>query len=142
MGKQNEAYAYYNELNNLADELATEAREEVLQGRREAGRYHIFPAARVGVKIRGHVVANKLTTIIKKQSGRKRLKTHLRKKNGWKKLVFDKVDWSAHGRAIGKLTWIKKTAVTKMIHRWLPTNVKKKLHRSTYDETCKGCGSE
>ena len=70
------------------------------------------------------------------------MKTHLRKKNEWNKLVFDKVDWSAHGRAIGKLTWIKKTAVTKMIHRWLSTNVKKKLHRSTDDETCKGCGSE
>ena len=137
---KNEGYAYYNELNRIADELATEAREEVLQGCRKPGRHHIFPAARVGVKIRGQVVANKLTTIIKKQSGRRRLKKHLRTKNGWDDAVFEKVDWRAHGRAIGKLTWVKKIAVTKMIHRWLPTNVKKKMHRSIDDEKCKGCG--
>ena len=89
---KNEGYAYYNELNRIADELATEAREEVLQGRRKPGRHHIFPAARVGVKIRGQVVANKLTTIIKKQSGRRRLKKHLRTKNGWDDTVFEEVD--------------------------------------------------
>ena len=71
---KNEGYAYYNELNRIADELATEAREEVLQGRRKPGRHHIFPAARVGVKIRGQVVANKLTTIIKKTVGTEEIK--------------------------------------------------------------------
>ena len=38
-GRKNEEYAYYNELNRIADELATEAKEEVLQGHRKPGRH-------------------------------------------------------------------------------------------------------
>ena len=131
---------YESRLNDQADKLATKGREIVLQGKKEANKHHIYPGAIITLKMGGSVVLNNVVKTAKKWAHKNSAKIYLKEKYGWNEEAFESINWGGHKMALDGLTWTQQIVVMKLIHRWLPTNSRKKKFDKHEEDKCKACG--
>jgi len=131
---------YESRLNNMADKLATKGRERVIKGEKMAAQHHSYPGAVVTLKMGGHAVLNSVAKTTKKWAHHRSTKIYLKEKYNWDTETFELINWNAQKMALDGLTWGQQIVVMKLIHRWLPTNDRKKKFNPTEVDLCTACG--
>ena len=112
----------HEQINQRADELATNARDESTEDLIDISPKQIYKNAIITLTINGSVVSKDLKKVIAMALYGERLIKYLKKKYGWDDVTFDNVDWNAHQHELEKTKGLFKISIYKMIHRWQPTN--------------------
>ena len=115
----------YWQVNDIADKLATQAREKVQNGEMVMRKPQWLPGAKASCFIQGQLVISSLKESIQKTLYEENLTTYLREKYGWSTTDLDTVDWAVHEAVVRTFSLVRGVTVTKYIHRWLATKQKR-----------------
>ena len=129
------------EINNIADSLATEAHDNVLQGLQVAYPKQGFLKCKATIKINGHIVTKDLKTTITKALYTADMDKYMKKKFGWNDAVIAKVDWIALESALKSKQGLTLVTIYKMMFRWQHTNtvVQRNEKRAKHTSRCPVC---
>ena len=128
-------------INEEADMLATRCRENIKEDLMHNPKKLFLPASIVGLHINGSLVTKDLKKEVKKAMHDKRMRKFLCKKYGWSASTFDNIDWISTESNLRRKPAAYITAVTKLIHRWQPTNKKIALYKKEcISKMCCQCG--
>jgi hypothetical protein len=105
------------QLNNVCDELATEARALPLP--RVA---HRLPGAKATLFIQSKEVTSSITTSLRHAATTPDLREYFCKKYKWKVSTIESIDWIITSRALKRIYGRAKAAIQKFLHEWLPFN--------------------
>ena len=116
---------YYATLNSMADDLATEARNKVLNEGMAPVIHSMFPGTIAALKVGKHLIHNNMKKIIKKHCHYEELKYYLKKKHTWSEQVYGMINWEAIGWAMKSYQPCSKPGIVKYIHGWQHNNRQK-----------------
>ena len=110
------------EINTIADSLATEAYDNVIQELQMAYPKQGFLECKATIKINGHIVTKDLKRTITKALYTAEMDKYMRRKFGWTDETIAKVDWVALESALKSTQGLALVTIYKMMFRWQPTN--------------------
>ena len=128
-------------INDRADELATETRENVEKSLQYTYPKQFFEGAQAMIKIDGSFVTKDLKNSIHKALYQSNLEDFLIGKYNWAKETFANIDWKSMESSLNGTQGLAKTTIIKMMHRWQPTNsyVQRNDRRPVSDAKCHVC---
>ena len=128
-------------LNDRADHLATECRENVEQGLIIAESKQSYRGSMATLKINGTVVNKNMKSAIQNALYEEEMRTYLMKKYNWNEETLTLIDWEAMEHCLGSKQGIHKATIFKMIHYWQPTNsyVQRNERRRASAALCPEC---
>ena len=128
--------------NERADELATETRDNVIEGIQLAHPKQFFDGARAMLKIKGSFITKDLKKSIHKALFEPDIDEYLYERYKWAKEIFANIDWQSLESALTGAQGMVKTMIIKLMHRWQPTNllVQRNERRPLSEGKCMGCG--
>ena len=128
--------------NERADDLATETRENVVNGLQHAYPKQFFDGSHAILQINGSLVTKDLKDTIHKALYGPALDDFLKGKYSWAEITFANIDWKSLERALRKTQGNTHTMIIKLMHRWQPTNlhVQRNDRRPAAEGKCLGCG--
>ena len=106
-------------LNIRADELATEARNQITTKDRTTT-MTLLPACNAHLVIKGAPITRKITKTIRDEWCEVEVRKYCKKKYKWTKTKFDNVDWSASGKIHSDSGFLQQRFITRYIYKWLP----------------------
>ena len=106
------------QLNNRADELATEARNALSPT--AATKTIIFPAAQISFTISNHLITRRIDRAIHEAYTQPMIRKNMQTRFGWKNTVVKTIDWQIHGSNLVRLGFYKHRFIVKLIHERLP----------------------
>ena len=137
---------YYSALNEMADQLATKAREGVIKKTIKQQIYHLFPGNKIALSINGYLVHNNRKSIIRRECHQAALKQYLINKFEWEERTFQMIEWTSFGRALKSYKETARPGLIKYIHGWQFRNrQKRKFGLATLEgsvEKCPWCNEE
>ena len=130
-----------DKMNQRADDLATEARENALSGLLETAPKQIYTNAVATLTVRGCVVSKDLKNVVMNALYGNQMIRYLKNKYDWDDETFDDIEWDAHEYEVSKVKGMLKISIHKLLHRWQPTNkvVQRNERRSKNDAKCTEC---
>ena len=129
------------QINEKADDIATECRNYVHEGLISADNKPFIPCSKVMVSIRRSRITKNLKQEIRKAVHEGNMKQFLMKKYGWGIEDFQPIDWPSHAACLKHKPYIYITAIMKLIHQWQPTMQKIPCYnRNNQRDTCLLCG--
>ena len=117
-------------INDMADRLATEAREKALNGDLQLTRPLLFPGATAGCFHKQRMSTGCTSLVVQTALYEDRLVNFLMQKYGWTSTEYKNIDWDAHSSILLSIPAMQKISMLKYVHGWLAT--KKRQYR-------KGC---
>ena len=112
----------HDKINQRADALATQSREEAKEDLLEIHPKQIYSNAVTTLTIKGNVVSKNLKNTITMALYGQQLIDRLIKKHGWNNLTVNDIDWDVHESELEKIKGLYKISIHKLIHKWKPTN--------------------
>lgn len=128
-------------LNDRADELATECRNDANQGLLLKNKKQIYEGSMATLTINNNVINKDVKKAIQTALYSKIMKTYTMEKYGWTKDTFDAIDWDSLDMALTKKKGIQKVTIHKLLHFWQPTNkyTQRNQRRRTKEALCTEC---
>ena len=126
-------------MNTDSDNLATKARDEVLQGTFIAHMSPYFEGAKIMCRIDGNYVSDHLKDKIKERIYGEQTEEFLCSKYNWTDRIFSLIDWDAHKTAVGRIHILQQVTVHKFIHGWLATQKRRSREEGSTAPTCLLC---
>ena len=124
-------------INDIADRLATKCRDEANEDLIELPRKQFFPDSKIALHIKGNIVSRNLKEAVHQAVNDENLKKFLKGKYDWTDDTFNSIDWNAISAVLYKKPMTYVISITKLIHRWQPTN--KVVARYTKGKTTSNC---
>jgi hypothetical protein len=110
---------YFISLNNKADELATYARDRVLDHMIIPVKHDLFPGTIASLETSdGFLIHNNCNEAVHIAANYKALQEYLCDKHDWLHNTFRLIQWEAHKRALDAFRPETKPSVIKLIHSW------------------------
>ena len=127
-------------INREADELATECRDNVVDGLICPTKKLFMPKSQVSLILDGHRITKGMKTAIHQAVHDMKLAEFLMGKYGWTQSIFNNIDWKSMEACLFKRPSIYITSIMKLIHRWQPTLTKTSCYdRDTSKIKCSLC---
>ena len=128
--------------NELADNLATTARESYTAQTLQKDRSLLFPGTKAGCVINGRHENNDLYRSLKEHITGRNLQIYLMEKYGWSAAISESIDWVEHQRQLRQYTLLQRVTLIKYIHGWFATQRRQCRIGATATSTCPLCGRE
>ena len=128
--------------NDIADKVATKAREIFVMEFLKNQRCTLFPGTRAGVLINGRLVNNDLYGTLKDTINGREMKMFLMAKYSWTEKTFDEIDWLEHYRQVRRYSLQKRVTLIKYLHGWLATNRRRYREGASHTHLCPLCSQE
>ena len=128
-------------INDKADELATEGRNNVAQGLLNADPKLFYKGAIIVLKINNNIVTKDYNKEVTNALYRQDMLDYYNEKYGWSEPTMKTIDWDALGVSLKQQQGLHKVTITKLIHFWQPCNyyVQRNERRSEKFATCTEC---
>jgi hypothetical protein len=107
------------QLNNRADELATEAKKNLTRHTAETIQ-HKYPAAKAHLTINNRLITRKFDNEIQESYTTILIKNDMCKRFDWSNAKYNTIDWQTHGTNMIKLGFYRHKFIVKLIHERLP----------------------
>eukprot|EP00957_Ditylum_brightwellii_P143505 10932319-Ditylum_brightwellii.AAC.1 len=117
--KEEENLMYQAELNNVANDLATNTRES-LTWKQYCTSLPLYPASHITVSIKNMLITHTLDREPQQAYTSIKFRAHLEEKFKWNATTADLVDWELHGSNFLRLNFYQHWFVVKLIHECLP----------------------
>ena len=134
--------AFYWKCNDIADTLATVARDIFTLEELRRHTPLILPGTKAGVMIRGRIVNNDLYGALREAINGQEMKEYFLNKYAWTDKTFDSIDWDTHTKQLKTFSTLKQVTVIKYIHGWLATKRRRYREGATSDNQCQLCNQE
>ena len=108
-------------LNQTADQLATECRDEVVSGLMRAESKQCYVGSKAMLKIGCTLVNKDYKRVINDALFAKEMRSYLMRKYEWEEDTFQRIDWVGMEAAVMSLRGAHKVTVMKLLHLWQPT---------------------
>ena len=128
-------------VNDMADKLATVAREKVLLDDMIAHAPSIFPGMGAVAKVEGELCTTRLKDEIHFHLTGPDIKEYLCQKHSWSNSTFATIHWEAHEAAIRRFSQLQRITVTKFIHGWLATKQHRYRTGRLHSPLCQFCNT-
>ena len=133
---------FYWSCNDIADKLATKAREwfslEELQNKPAI----VLQGTRAICMLDGIPVNSDLYNALHEKMMGGALRRFLIEKNGWTTSIFNSISWEAYQAELLKTPLIQRPTLIKYIHGWLATKIRRGREGAFRDSLCPLCGNE
>ena len=130
---------FYWELNDLADQLATKARQKEIQDLYPARAPTILEGTKAVCHIDGQLCNNFLNAKLKEQMSLKKIQEYLCNKHSWTDSIFTAIDWDAHGLGLKAIPYLQRITVIKLIHGWNATKRRRFQMGGVSNPDCQLC---
>ena len=129
------------ELNDRADQIATECREEAQEGFIPLERKQTYEGSLATLQIRGTVINKDLKKMVQEALYAREMKRYMMNKYGWDENAFNNIDWTVLEMALKKKKGIHRVTIIKLLHFWQPTNryVQRNERRRQVEARCPEC---
>lgn len=110
---------HHTNLNNIADELATIARNRTLDGSLQPVQHDLFPGAKASLAtMDGYLIHNNRHQNLKRHCSWTEMKCYLCRKHDWEEKTFNMARWNSVRRAMRAKKSLARPGIIKMIHNW------------------------
>ena len=133
---------FYWECNEIADALATSARERFSLEELRTKPSLVLLGTRAICMIDGCQVNNDLQQVLQEKLMGDVLKQFLMEKYGWNNSIFHAIAWEAHQAELQRISIIQRPTLIKYIHGWLATTKRRFREGAHRDHLCPLCGGE
>ena len=129
-------------LNDRADELATECRDDVISGLGRQTKKQVYKGSLATLTINNCVINKNYKEAVQNALFAEEMKSYLMEKYAWSEEIFNSIHWDILGDALKCKQGIQRVTVHKLIHRWQPTNryVQRNQRRRPNTAMCTECG--
>ena len=129
-------------INDIADRLATEARDKALNGDLQMTRPVLFPGATAGCFYKNRMIIGCMSTAVQSALYEDRMVTYLMQKYGWSSHEYNNIDWNAQSSVLLSIPAMQRISMIKYVHGWLATKKCQYRKGCFQTSTCFLCDQE
>ena len=129
-------------INDMADRLATEARDKAVNGDLRLTKPLLFPGAMAGCFHQQRMITGSMALAVQTALYEERMVIFLMQKYGWTHHAYNNIDWDAQSSILLSIPAMQRISLMKYVHGWLATK-KRQYRKGCYQtSTCFLCDQE